>query len=157
MFASKNATAGISNPRDRISWWAMNWRKKSRFILKNIVCWPHLQRSCPMQNTRLRRAGWMVKGRLLLLTIADNVRPPYEVHHASVRFTTHQAQRSHVLAPFYTWRYMTCLRLPAGVSQRCDWKLGPSAPVYTFSTWIDPLRRTWETKSRNETIGNKTT
>lgn len=146
MFASKNATAGISNPRDGISWWAMNWRKKSGFILKNIVCRVHLQRGHPRQNDGLCNVGSMEKGRFLLRTISDNVRPPDEVHDALVRVTPRQALCWLVLAPFYTWRYMTCLRLPAGVLRRCDWKPGPSAPLYTLSIWIDPLRLTRDTE-----------
>lgn len=82
--------------------------------------------------------------------------PPDEVPRASVRFTPRQAPGWHVLFPFYTWRYMTCLRLPACVLQRCDGKSGPTAPVYTFSIWTDPLLRTWDTKNRNETVGNDT-
>lgn len=155
MFASKNATAGISNPRDGISWWAMNWRKKSWFILKNIVCQLHLQRSHPGQNTVQCKVGSMRRGRFLLWTISDNVRLPYKVHHELVRFTTHWALCWLVLSPSYTWRYLTCLRLPAGVLQRCAWKPGPSAPVYTLSIWRDPLPLTRGTKNRNETTGNK--
>ena len=108
------------------------------------------------ENTVLRKAGSTEKGRFLLRAISDIVRPPDEVHRASVRFTPHQALGWHVLFPFYTWRYMTCLRLPACVLQRCDWKSGPTAPVYTFSIWTDPLLRTRDTKNRNETVGNDT-
>lgn len=151
MFASKNATAGISNPRDGISWWAMNWRKKSWFVLKNIVCRLHVQRGHGAVES-----GSDGKGKVPPLNNFCNVGPLHGVHDVPARLTPHQALCWHVLAPFYTWRSMTRWRFPAGVLQRCDWKPGPSAPVYTLSIWIDPLRCTPETKNRNETTGAKT-
>lgn len=87
MCASKNATAGISNPRDGISWWTMNWRKKkSRFILKHVVCQLRLQTSHPGQNN----AKWVkckrdspcsgqfltMSGHYLRLTMCQSGLPP---------------------------------------------------------------------------------
>ena len=136
MCASKNATAGISNPRDRISWWTMNWRKKkSWFILKQVLCQLHLQNCHPRQNNakgvKCKKEGFCY-GQFLTMS---GHRLSFTMYQPGLPPTSFCASRYHpcsFLSFFNAWRGMTCSGLPAGVLYRCDRKLGSSAFVHTI-------------------------
>lgn len=107
------------HPRDGISWWTMNWRKKkSWFILKHVVCQLHLQACHPRQNNakgvKCKKEGFCsgqfltMSGRHLSFTVYQPGLPP-------TSFCAGRYYPCFFLSFFNAWRGMTCSGLPAGV------------------------------------------